>query len=165
MPTALVLDIDGTVCPRSGSSPYGPVVEVGVALRRVLVAPGLCAALADLGGLPHVVPVWLTTWPPGTRQALRAPFPGHGWEQLDVVGGHDVGPWPKWAALSAWLARHSQITRVAWVDDDLEPDRAGPCLAELRGRGIEAVAIAPVAEQAMTPGQVSDLERFVTAGR
>ncbi|WP_376776356.1 hypothetical protein [Allocatelliglobosispora scoriae] len=170
--------MDGTLCPQSGFSPFGPLVEVGVALHPVLVAPSLCAALADLGARPHVTPVWLTTWPPETRRALRSPFPGRDWEQIDLdgVGGATGRRWPKWAALTAWLADNADITRVAWVDDDLaldaEPDRHHPagsraefCVRELRRRHLDAFAIAPTGEYGMTPRHLAELEQVIGRGQ
>jgi hypothetical protein len=83
MHTALVLDIDGALCPASGFSPFGDLVEVGVVLRPIRVVPALCAALADLATRPGVTPVWLTSWLPQARRAMRAVS----WTQLGADRG------------------------------------------------------------------------------
>ena len=110
-----------------------------MALRRVVVAPALCAALSGLGGRRGVVPLWLTSWLPETRRAMRPPFPGRDWEQIEV-DGDPRGGWPKWSALDAWLTRHPQVTRLAWIDDDLaqpvaphRPNGPTPCPHRHRG--------------------------------
>ncbi|MEH1123111.1 HAD domain-containing protein [Micromonospora sp. CPCC 206061] len=157
MPIALVLDVDGVVCPASGFSPFGELVEVGIALQPVLVAPALCAALTNLAAPPDVTPAWLTSWLPQTRQAMRSPFPGHAWEQIELEPGGDG--WPKWSALNAWLARNPQITRLAWVDDDLT-DRAPLYTKELRRRGLDALMIAPATDYGMTPHHVARLNHW-----
>lgn len=159
--TALVLDIDGVVCPASGSSPFGDLVAVGVALEPVRVPPALCAALADLAARPHVTPAWLTSWLPGVRRAMRPPFPGRDWEQIDLSpAGDDAGAWPKWPALTRWLARHPSITRVAWVDDDLG-QHARSYAGELGRRGIDALLLAPAADCGMTSGDVARLREWL----
>jgi hypothetical protein len=158
VPTALVLDVDGVLCPASGFSPFGATVEVGVALRPVQVPPPLCAALADLAGSSEVTPVWLTSWLPRTRRAMRPPFPGAEWEQIEPEPGDG---WPKWSALNAWLARHPEITRLAWVDDDLA-DRA-PCYTEeLADRGLDALLISPATDHGMTPDHLAHLTHWLT---
>lgn len=163
MHTALVLDIDGVVCPASGFSPFGDLVEVGVVLRPVRVAPALCTALTDLATRPGVNPVWLTSWLPQVRQAMRMPFPGRDWEQIEVNVVRDA--WPKLPALVAWLARNPRIVRVAWVDDDLggdaPPDRARRCAEELGRRAIDVLLVAPAAEHGIGPHHIARLERWI----
>ncbi|MEV6930049.1 hypothetical protein AB0M46_36965 [Dactylosporangium sp. NPDC051485] len=163
MHTALVLDIDGVVCPASGSSPFGALVEVGVVLRPVRVAPALCAALAGLGALPGVTPLWLTSWLPQARRAMRGPFPGRDWEQAEVLPAGDA--WPKLPALLAWLARNPHVTRVAWADDDLggtaPPDRARHCAGELSRLGVDALLIAPAAAHGLGPDHLTCLRRWL----
>ncbi|MCW6007057.1 hypothetical protein K1W54_21090 [Micromonospora sp. CPCC 205371] len=158
MSIALVLDVDGVVCPTSGLSPFGEVVEVGVALRPVQVPPLLCAALADLAALPDVAPAWLTSWLPQTRRAMRPPFPGPEWEQIELEPGEG---WPKWSALNAWLARNPEITRLAWIDDDLA-GRAPVHAEELGRRGLDALLLAPTTDYGMTPSDISRLKHWLT---
>ena len=162
MRTALVLDIDGVVCPAGASSPYGGLAEVGVALRPVRVAPALCAALTELAARPGVVPVWLTSWLPQVRRAMRPPFPGRDWAQIEVDAVPDA--WPKLPALLGWLAGHPHVTRVAWVDDlggDASADRVRHCAAELDRRGIDGLMIAPAAVSGMGPEHLARLGRWL----
>jgi HAD domain in Swiss Army Knife RNA repair proteins len=160
--TALVLDIDGVVCPASGFSPFGGLVEVGAVLRPVRVPPALCAALGRLAALPGVTPVWLTSWLPEARRAMRPPFPGHDWEQIDL---HPDEGWPKWPALGAWLASKWHITRVAWVDDEIDgcppTSRARSYTEELSRRGIEALLITPATDYGLGPHHVAHLEHWI----
>jgi hypothetical protein len=158
MSTALVLDVDGVVCPASGPSLFGDAVEVGIALRPVLVSPTLCAVLTDLAATPHVTPAWLTSWLPQTRQAMRPPFPGPKWEQIDLEAGGDG--WPKWSALNAWLARNPQLTGVAWIDDDLT-DHAPHYTEELRHRGLDALLLAPTTDHGMAPHHIATLKHWL----
>ncbi|TDC83056.1 hypothetical protein E1193_09775 [Micromonospora sp. KC606] len=162
MHTVLVLDIDGVVCPASEFSPFGELVEVGAVLRPVRVPPALCAALDRLATLPDVTPVWLTSWPPEARRAMRQPFPGHDWEQIDL---HPDEGWPKWPALDAWLASNPRITRVAWVDDDLDgrppTSRIRSYTEELGRRGVEALLIAPATAHGLGPDHIANLEHWI----
>ncbi|WP_344621017.1 HAD domain-containing protein [Dactylosporangium salmoneum] len=163
MHTALVLDIDGVVCPASGFSPFGALVAVGAVLQPVRVAPALCAALADLGARPGVTPLWLTSWLPQARRAMRGPFPGQDWDQVEVRPSGDA--WPKLPALLAWLGRNPHVTRVAWVDDDLggtaPPDRARHCAEELSRRGVDPLLIAPAAAHGLGPQHIARLRRWI----
>jgi hypothetical protein len=166
MHTALVLDIDGVVCPTAGPSPFGDLVEAGVALRPVRVAPALCAAITDLAGRPGVRPVWLTSWLPQVRRAMRAPFPGRDWEQIEVTAVRDE--WSKLPALTGWLARNPGVTRVAWIDDDLggdaPPERARRCTVELGRRGVDVLLVAPAAEHGIAPHHLERVARWIGPG-
>lgn len=163
LPTALVLDIDGVICPTSGTSPFGALVEVGVVLQPVRVAPALCAALADLGARPGVTPVWLTSWLPQARRAMRSPFPGQDWEQIEIYPAGNG--WPKLPALLAWLARNPHVSRVAWADDDLggtaPPDRARHCTQELSRHSVDTLLIAPAATHGLGPNHITCLQRWI----
>ncbi len=155
MHTALVFDIDGVVCPSAGLDPGG-LVEVGMALRPVLVRPEVCAAITALAARPGVVPVWLTSWLPETRRAMRPPFPGRDWAQLDLL---PAAGWPKWQALTAWLPTQPQLTRVAWIDDDLSDDY----LPRLRGLGLDALTIAPVPSHGITMAGLAAIGDWLAA--
>jgi hypothetical protein len=151
------------VCPASGLSPFGALVDVGVVLQPVRVAPALCAALADLGARPDLTPVWLTSWLPQARRAMRRPFPGQDWEQIELHPTSDE--WPKLPALLAWLARNPHVTRVAWADDDLgetaPPNRARHCAEKLSHHSVDALLIAPAAAHGLGPNHITRLQRWI----
>lgn len=143
---ALVVDVDGVVSAvHPERDAWGDEVTAGNMFGPVRVSPALCRRLDALAKLPHVVPLWLTSWPRESRQGMD-PFPGGNWESLSApqhtegteelvaadgaettgvpgasaaVAEPDRLDWWKWTALRAWLLTHRHIRSVVWCDDDL----------------------------------------------
>lgn len=75
-------------------------------------------------------------------------------------------------ALTAWLDTHQDVTRLAWIDDDLGPLTTAPqntreqlrnYHSELASRLDDVLLIAPPPEYGITPAQLELLTGWVTA--
>jgi hypothetical protein len=186
---ALVMDADGVVSPIHGSTAWGDDVEAGQLFGPLWVSPSVCRRLDQLASLPHVLPVWLTSWPPDFRQAM-SPFPGQDWPDagLRTHNPDAAGGWWKWNVLWDWLSHHDRIDRLAWCDDHLTPthlahvsrrgdlarrsaarlpDNDDECFGPVAIRsdlelcGITPLLIAPETTTGLTPAHLETLERFV----
>jgi hypothetical protein len=184
----MVMDADGVVSPIHGSTAWGDDVQAGQLFGPLWVSPTVCCRLDRIASLPHVIPVWLTSWPPELRQVM-SPFPGHDWPDAGLRADHtnDEGGWWKWNVLWRWLTDHDRIDRLAWCDDHLTPthlaqvgrrsdparppegyppdlnEGPGPAAIcrDLKLRGITPLLIAPETTTGLTPAHVEALERFV----
>lgn len=122
----MVVDVDGVVSPvHPVADVWGDEVVAGQLFGPVRVSPTLCRRLDALAALPHVVPLWLTSWPAESR-ARMDPFPGRDWPAVveqgafhDPVIDEDRLGWWKWDALREWLQRHREVGSLVWCDDHL----------------------------------------------
>ena len=114
--------------------------------------------------LPDVIPAWLTSWDPEMRAAMN-PWPGRQWLRL----GHPLEApsrpgWWKRTALEAWLDTHSNVTAVAWCDDDLRPaSRRAVIRRQLAARGLSSLLLAPMTTQGLTPTHLNTLTAWLQA--
>lgn len=120
------MDVDGVVSAvHPEDDVWGDEVTAGHLFGPVRVSPTMCRRMNELAALPHVVPMWLTSWHAESRQRMD-PFPGRGWPTLagpddlrDSPTDEDGLGWWKWDALWAWLGHNRQIESLIWCDDHL----------------------------------------------
>jgi hypothetical protein len=108
----LLLDIDGVLSPLT---PAPDALEIPGAGGTMRVNPRLARAVADLG----VQVSWASNRSATETSDLTAAAglpAAPGLDQTDGTG--DLGWW-KVEALAAWLTRHPEVRRVAFVDDEL----------------------------------------------
>lgn len=123
---ALVVDVDGVVSAvHPDGDVWGDEVTAGNLIGPVRVSPTLCRRLDELGALPHVVPLWLTSWSAESRTRMD-PFPGRNWAAVaeqedfgDAELDEDRLGWWKWDALREWLEQHRDVRYLVWCDDYL----------------------------------------------
>jgi hypothetical protein len=161
MTRAVVVDVEGVVSPVHGHTAWGDDVVAGNVFGPVYTSPAMCRRLDELALVPGVSCWWLTSWTPQMR-ARMDPFPGRDWpvvaDQPSVGSGPGRGRWWKPEALEAWLARHGDVTAIAWCDDHLRPGaRAAAVRRRLASRGVDALLIAPDTAVGLTPDHLAAL--------
>lgn len=129
-PVAVVFDIDGVIAPIGGPTDWGDDVTLGDPEQSLTVSPSMCAAIDKLDSFGQVACYWLTDWTPRMRHDHDI-LPGRDWTTIaepetGLARAQDWAgdwwgaiPWWKWWALDEWLAEHSGVRRLIWVDDHL----------------------------------------------
>lgn len=179
--TALVVDVDGVVSPIHGHPAWPDETTAGVSFGPVLVSPTLCSHLDRLAARPGVQAWWLTSWDGEMRHHMD-PFPGRDWPVVarPETGYADAKAWAgdrwercgwwKWWALHRWLARQREITRLIWIDDDLNLTRLlGYDLdiaTELANhQRVDVTLIAPASDTGLTAEHITQIEQILNTGQ
>lgn len=155
----LLLDIDGVLNP---ITPAPDAIEVPGPGGTMRVSPRLARAVADLG----VQVCWASNRSATETVDLAAATGLPAGPGLDPADGTGVLGWWKVEALAAWLTRHPEVRRVAFVDDELASediigipfrDIAADVLARA---GVSHLLLSPAPEDGLSGGDLGALASF-----
>ena len=161
---ALVVDVDGVVAPVGGHTVWGDDVVAGDVFGPVLTSPSLCERLDRLADAPGVACWWLTSWSAQMRAGMT-PFPGRAWPTIGEGRGEvpqrpGSARWWKLAALRRWLGSHSEVTSLAWCEDQLSGRDAEVVRRWLALRGVESLLLVPATAVGLTPSHLAMLDAW-----
>ena len=156
--SALLLDVDGVIAPftfRDGldhrAAPgHGTVMFDPVLMERLAAVPTIQA--------------WLTSWEDDAPDNFSDLFPRA--KDVLVASTEDSGWWKIDAAIE-WLRSNTNVTRLAWADDELaaEDPILGLTYLEIAAEafelaGVDALLIVPNADTGITSDDVGEIEVF-----
>lgn len=159
----IVFDVDGVVSPIRPPRPtWGDEVVAGKVFGPVLVSPELCTRLDRLNETPGVRCMWLTSWTPEMRAAMR-PFPGRDWPVVATYMFQPYRTWWKLAALDEWIGHNPTVSAIGWCDDELRGGRIAAARRRIAARGLDRpLVLAPRKEVGLTRYDLTRLESWAT---
>ncbi|WP_427019368.1 LAGLIDADG family homing endonuclease (plasmid) [Pseudarthrobacter sp. P1] len=156
--SVLFLDVDGTIAPFLYTDGLEHLAAGG--RGTVMYHPGSVARLAAL----PVTQAWLTAWAEDAPESFGHLFP----HARDVLTADtEVAGWWKIDAALDWLARHPQVRRAVWIDDELagEDPVLGLTLREVAAEafhhaGVETLLVVPDPDTGMGAEELGEVEAF-----